>query len=248
MKISYLMNNTKNCELIICNQSLLSYPIHNHVSMYIISLIIDGVIEVSTPLNSQLYRKEEVFVIPPYLPHKLSAVEEYSMVSLCINKSEILNKKTHSLQEKVFSLLAYVSILNELQKKVILQKLNELQFNEGINVKTFSNSINNIRQQLELFPEKKININDMAKSSFVSKYHFIRNFKHEIGLTPHQFQIQNRIRKAKRLLHCTENITEVALSSGFCDQSHFIKQFKKIVQLTPSKFMLSCNTLKHIDN
>ncbi len=51
----------------------------------------------------------------------------------------------------------------------------------------------------------------MAQNTFISKYHFIRNFKTEIGLTPHQFQIQNRIRKAQRLIHKTETIAEVEI-------------------------------------
>ncbi len=65
------------------------------------------------------------------------------------------------------------------------------------------------------------------------KYRFIRSFKAEVELTPHQFQIQNRIRKAQRLIHEADTITEVALTTGFCDQSHFIKQFEKQVGLSP---------------
>lgn len=100
-----------------------------------------------------------------------------------------------------------------------------------------------MRKKLEAFPEEKISVDEMAQSAFSSKYHFIRNFKQEVGLTPHQFQIQNRIRKAQKLLQQTENITEVALDTGFCDQSHFIRHFEKIVRLTPTKYMLSCNIL-----
>ena len=75
-------------------------------------------------------------------------------------------------------------------------------------------------------------------------HHFIRNFKQETGLTPHQFQLQNRIRKAQHLLSGSDTITEVAMTTGFCDQSHFIKQFEKIVGLTPSDYKLACNTLQ----
>jgi AraC-like DNA-binding protein len=79
----------------------------------------------------------------------------------------------------------------------------------------------------------------MAQNAFISKYHFIRSFKAEVGLTPHQFQIQNRIRKAQRLIHETDTITEVALTTGFCDQSHFIKQFEKYVGLPPLTYKYS---------
>ncbi len=83
----------------------------------------------------------------------------------------------------------------------------------------------------------------MAKNAFLSKYHFIRNFKAEVGLTPHQFQIQNRIRKAQRLIHKTDTITEVALATDFCDQSHFIKEFKKQIGLTPLTYKQASRTI-----
>ena len=81
---------------------------------------------------------------------------------------------------------------------------------------------------------------------FHRKYHFIRSFKAEVGLTPHQFQIQNRIRKAQRLIHETNTITEVALTTGFCDQSHFIKQFEKYVGLPPLTYKSSSGIIHKI--
>ena len=78
----------------------------------------------------------------------------------------------------------------------------------------------------------KLSIDEMARSSYISKYHFIRSFKKAVGLTPHQFQIQNRVRKAQQMLKYVDNITEVALTTVFCDQSHFIKQFERYVGLT----------------
>ena len=104
--------------------------------------------------------------------------------------------------------------------------------------------IDNWKKNLELHPEKKMSVDEMAQDSFISKYHFIRSFKAEVGLTPHQFQLQNRIRKAQRLMHSSETITEIALATGFCDQSHFIKQFKKQVGLTPLAYKLSSRIIK----
>ena len=78
---------------------------------------------------------------------------------------------------------------------------------------------------------------------YISQYHFIRSFKKQIGLTPHQFKMQNRIRKAQRLLRENKAITEVALIMGFCDQSHFNKWFKRIVGITPSQYIKAQHTL-----
>lgn len=101
--------------------------------------------------------------------------------------------------------------------------------------------VSGLKQRIERYPESKFSVEEMARAAFTSKYHFIRSFKKEVGLTPHQFQIQNRIRKAQRLLNRTETITEVALNTGFCDQSHFIKQFEKMVGLTPTAYKMSCD-------
>lgn len=104
--------------------------------------------------------------------------------------------------------------------------------------------ITHYKKQLELYPENKFSIEEMAKNAFISKYHFIRTFKAEAGLTPHQFQLQNRIRKAKRLMLKSKTMTEVALTTGFCDQSHFIKQFEKQVGMSPLTYKLSSKIIK----
>ncbi|MCM1179638.1 MAG: AraC family transcriptional regulator [Clostridium sp.] len=85
-------------------------------------------------------------------------------------------------------------------------------------------------------PESAFLIEDMEKQIGISPYHMIRKFKAACGLTPHQFQIQCRVRKAQILLEEGKSVTEAAYATGFCDQSHFDRCFRKIVQLTPSAY------------
>lgn len=88
-------------------------------------------------------------------------------------------------------------------------------------------------------PENTFLIEDMAKSIGLSPYYMIRKFKDACGLTPHQFQLQCRIRKAQKLLEEEKSVAEVAYSTGFCDQSHFDRCFHKIVRMTPSEYKQS---------
>lgn len=88
-------------------------------------------------------------------------------------------------------------------------------------------------------PENGFSIEDMAEQICISPYHMIRQFKAACGLTPHQFLIQCRVRKAQRLLEDGKSVTEVAYATGFCDQSHFDRCFCKIVRLTPSVYKQS---------
>ncbi len=85
-------------------------------------------------------------------------------------------------------------------------------------------------------PENIYLIEEMAEDSQVSPYHMIRKFKKAFGLTPHQFQIQCKVRKAQKLLETEKSIPEVAYEAGFCDQSHLDRCFQKIVGMTPSQF------------
>ncbi len=92
-------------------------------------------------------------------------------------------------------------------------------------------------------PEKNFRLEDLAKEIYVSKFNLVRKFKEEIGLTPHSFLVQNRIRKAKELLDQNMKITEVGAEVGFFDQSHFVKAFKSVVGITPSEYVRSLEKL-----
>ncbi len=85
-------------------------------------------------------------------------------------------------------------------------------------------------------PENIYLIEEMAEDSQISPYHMIRKFKKAFGLTPHQFQIQCKVRKAQKLLETSKSIPEVAYEAGFCDQSHLDRCFQKIVGMTPSQY------------
>ena len=95
-------------------------------------------------------------------------------------------------------------------------------------------------------PEQELPIETLAADIFVSKYYLIRKFKNSIGMTPHQFCIQNRIRKSQGLLDAERTVGEISAEMGFYDQSHFDKAFRKIVGISPSEYIHSKNILQQI--
>jgi len=56
-----------------------------------------------------------------------------------------------------------------------------------------------------------------------------------LGLPPHIYQQQVRIRHAKEVLMQDFSLAEVANQAGFTDQSHFSKVFKKMVGVMPGE-------------
>ena len=93
-------------------------------------------------------------------------------------------------------------------------------------------------------PENIYLIEEMARNTNISPFHLIRKFKKMYGLTPHQFQIQCKVRKAQKLLEEEKSVCEVTYDAGFCDQSHLDRCFQKIVGLTPKEYKeASTNTM-----
>ena len=79
-------------------------------------------------------------------------------------------------------------------------------------------------------------LDQLSEDVYISKYHLIRKFKSKIGLTPHQFMIQVRVRNAQKELADGGRLIDAAIDNGFYDSSHFDKCFEKIVGISPSEY------------
>lgn len=82
-----------------------------------------------------------------------------------------------------------------------------------------------------------LTIEDLASQAHLSPFHFARQFKATLGLSPHQFLLKIRIEKAVQLLSTGRSLTEIAFATGFYDQSHFVRAFKGATGHTPKAFL-----------
>lgn len=84
-----------------------------------------------------------------------------------------------------------------------------------------------------------ITLESAASYTGLSAFHFLRLFRAVLGLTPHQYLIRCRLRRAAQLL-CddTRPVTDIALDSGFGDLSNFIRTFRRAAQVSPRAFRL----------
>lgn len=83
-----------------------------------------------------------------------------------------------------------------------------------------------------------ITLDELSKIGCISKYHLIRLFTKEKGITPYKYLELYRINKAKQLLQNEKSILEVAMQCGFSDQSHFTNLFKKTIGITPKQYQI----------
>lgn len=90
-----------------------------------------------------------------------------------------------------------------------------------------------IRQHLN----ETITVQQLANLACMSKPHFFRSFKQELGVSPLDFVLQERIAHAKKLMKDPMlSISEAAYQSGFNNLTHFSLQFKKQESITPTEF------------
>ena len=82
-----------------------------------------------------------------------------------------------------------------------------------------------------------IDLASAAAEAGLSPFHFLRVFSGVIGVTPHQYLVRSRLRRAARLLAEKERqVTDVALEVGFADLSNFVRTFGRAAGVSPGRF------------
>lgn len=89
---------------------------------------------------------------------------------------------------------------------------------------------------MEKFYSDKVELNDLAKAAFMSRFHYVRVFQRMYGLTPRVYLRDLRIVKAKALIRKGLSITQVCFDIGYESVSTFSTVFKKCTGYTPKEY------------
>lgn len=84
---------------------------------------------------------------------------------------------------------------------------------------------------------ESISLDNLSALTGLSKWHLLRSFTKEKGISPYSYLETIRIDQSKKLLEQGVDPIDVAFQTGFCDQSHFTNSFKKYIGLTPKQYM-----------
>jgi transcriptional regulator GlxA family with amidase domain len=88
--------------------------------------------------------------------------------------------------------------------------------------------------------DSKLRWDEIAAAVGLDPFTFGRGFKLATGMTPHQYIIRCRLRRAMRLLAREElSLADVALEVGCSCQSHLTTLFRKHLGTTPGAFRVS---------
>ncbi len=215
---------------------------HTHVGHYVVSVVLQGMVVVRLGNRQMTCHRNDVFVVPPYVVHSVRQGKDVCLLSMCIGTALIEKTDLRNTEEVVRRLLggaAVQGMIGRTQGERLLASVRTVYGQQDHVRKELDADIKSLADQLTSHPEQELSIETLAANIFISKYYLIRKFKNSIGMTPHQFCIQNRIRKSQGMLDKGRTISGIATEMGFYDQSHFDKAFQKIVGISPSAYIRS---------
>ncbi|HEU4427124.1 MAG TPA: AraC family transcriptional regulator [Myxococcota bacterium] len=94
-----------------------------------------------------------------------------------------------------------------------------------------------VAQWLDARAHEPLDLAAAAARAGLSEFHFLRVFARVLGVTPHQYLVRARLRRAARLLADEErSVTVVALEAGFGDLSNFVRTFRRAAGASPGAF------------
>lgn len=215
---------------------------HNHVGHYVISVVMQGAVKFCLENREVVCSRGDVFIIPPYAVHSVRQGRDARLLSMCIGTpfiEEIDMKTAESIVREWLKDAAVQEIFGKEQEDKLLVSVREVYRLRDSGQKEIDAGIKILADKIADHPEQELPIETLAADIFVSKYYLIRKFRKSVGMTPHQFHIQNRIRKSQGLLDEEKTISRIAVEMGFYDQSHFDRAFQKIVGISPSEYVRS---------
>lgn len=100
-------------------------------------------------------------------------------------------------------------------------------------------AIRHARSLIDDDPAAAVSLADLATASGLSRYQVLRAFSRATGMTPHAYQMQRRLLRARALIRQGCALADAAVASGFADQSHMTRLFVRTYGVSPRRYALA---------
>lgn len=178
-----------------------------------------------------------------YLNYHLPKVDESSQWNIQLDEYFLFNNQalasaTNNIMRIAMDDNSQKDIMADFALKELLIRLMQTQARSLVEKNLVKNRsrmgfvVDYIKRNLH----QKLSIDSIAKLAYVSKSNFFKMFRDELGVSPNDFILQERISKAKELLAGQNSIKETAFQTGFSDTNYFTRVFKQLVGVTPKSY------------
>ncbi|WP_346769264.1 helix-turn-helix transcriptional regulator [Planctomonas sp. JC2975] len=104
--------------------------------------------------------------------------------------------------------------------------------NESVNL-----SLLRARNHMDRRYAEPLDVQQLAALAYMTRAHFIREFKRVFGETPYRYLQRRRVERAMFLLrHGEASVTDVCMAVGFSSLGTFSRTFSEIVGGSPSAY------------
>lgn len=86
------------------------------------------------------------------------------------------------------------------------------------------------------YSRKKLTLEEIADSVYISKSYLSHLFKRECNLSPKEYLTSLKLEAAKRLLESGRKLSEISDIVGFHDDQHLSRVFRRKLNITPSGY------------
>jgi AraC-like DNA-binding protein len=125
----------------------------------------------------------------------------------------------------------------------LLIELRRIKDRKKEGVKGISLPVSRIINHIHSHLPERLKVSDLLANEQYSPVHFYRLFKTETGLSPKQYILQMRVRKARELLlESPMNMSQIADRCGYADVFDFSRRFKKATGYAPNVFRKALKT------
>lgn len=261
---SNLLYRYNNLEICVFNQLPDRFPAHSH-NHWLIGMLLAG--EKNLQLQNSLYilHPFELITLNPKQIHSCKSANSESGRWICFNihhkfianifpNYAILNQLFNTSVFNYYDLAGDIQKINpkvdgfnkiEAQLKSILERIVYSQKTSEKKAMVNDKHRSLILQfctRLEERAQFNLDLEQMAESIGLNRFHFLRLFKKYVGVTPHRYIETLRLLKARELLDKDYPLSTIAIESGYWDQPHFNRSFKAALGFTP-KYMRNSQLL-----
>jgi AraC-like DNA-binding protein len=113
------------------------------------------------------------------------------------------------------------------------------RFDPGGNTRNADSLLVRAKDYIDSHAGRDLSLDDISRAANLSKFHFLRLFRRQFGITPHKYVLSCRVNAARAALEAGEPLDDVVYRYRFADLSHFNRRFKRIYGMTPRQYQRS---------
>lgn len=222
------------------------FPYHSHNS-YMVGAVLDGCAEFCIDKHFSVLNKNDVYVVSSNTGMSMKPRNDFPYITICFknNLANMLNQ----YEEKKYYYGGLGNVLLKMSNDFQTKLIDEITFTNALiklldlkvlntPMQTKNPTITKAMQYINDNCAEKFDLERLAAEVFLSKYYLVRLFKREMGITPHQYYQQCKVRECRKMAPCSSQ-KNIAYDLNFSTQSHMDSVFIKYMGITMKNYISS---------